>query len=47
MEDYTYDVISSAIAAGARPDMVQVGNEIFDWFFYTRTFRSMHGSDGG
>jgi len=28
MEDYTCDVISSAIAAGARPDMVQIGNEI-------------------
>jgi arabinogalactan endo-1,4-beta-galactosidase len=25
---YTQDVVSSAIAAGARPDMVQVGNEI-------------------
>jgi len=25
---YTKDVISSAIAAGARPDMVQIGNEI-------------------
>ena len=28
VRDYTEDVISSAIAAGARPDMVQVGNEI-------------------
>lgn len=28
VEEYTYDVISSAIAAGARPDMVQIGNEI-------------------
>jgi len=28
MEDYTHDVLSSAIAAGARPDMVQIGNEI-------------------
>ncbi len=28
VSDYTQDVISSAIAAGARPDMVQVGNEI-------------------
>jgi arabinogalactan endo-1,4-beta-galactosidase len=28
MKAYTKDVISTAIAAGARPDMVQVGNEI-------------------
>ncbi len=28
VKDYTKDVISSAIAAGARPDMVQIGNEI-------------------
>jgi dihydrofolate reductase len=23
------------------------GSEIFQWFFHTRTFRSMHGQDGG
>ncbi len=28
VRDYTEDVIASAVAAGARPDMVQVGNEI-------------------
>jgi len=28
VKSYTKDVISSAVAAGARPDMVQVGNEI-------------------
>jgi arabinogalactan endo-1,4-beta-galactosidase len=28
MKAYTTDVVSKAIAAGARPDMVQVGNEI-------------------
>jgi arabinogalactan endo-1,4-beta-galactosidase len=28
LKAYTQDVISTAIAAGARPDMVQVGNEI-------------------
>ncbi len=28
MKAYTVDVLSAAVAAGARPDMVQVGNEI-------------------
>lgn len=28
VHDYTSDVISTAVAAGARPDMVQIGNEI-------------------
>ncbi len=28
MKEYTIDVVSTAIAAGARPDIVQVGNEI-------------------
>src|SRR5688572_17829648 len=28
LADYTMDVLEDAIAAGARPDMVQVGNEI-------------------
>ncbi len=28
MRDYTIDVISTAVEAGARPDMVQIGNEI-------------------
>ncbi len=28
VKDYTIDVLQTAVAAGARPDMVQVGNEI-------------------
>ncbi len=28
VRDYTVDVVATAVAAGARPDMVQVGNEI-------------------
>lgn len=28
VRDYTKDVVTTAIAAGARPDMVQIGNEI-------------------
>ncbi len=28
LHDYTFDVLSAAVESGARPDMVQVGNEI-------------------
>lgn len=35
VEEYTYDVISSAIAAGSRPDMVQIGNEITYGMLYS------------
>src|SRR5512135_3458712 len=48
---YCFSVSLDGYAAGPRQDLqhpLGVGGEgLFDWFFRTRTFQSMHGGEGG
>jgi dihydrofolate reductase len=41
------DGFSAGIEQSLRDPLGRHGTEIFQWFFQTRTFRSMHGQEGG
>src|SRR5205085_8586085 len=48
---HSFSVSLDGFSAGPRQDLehpLGVGGErLFDWFFHTRTFQSMHGGEGG
>ncbi len=41
------DGFSAGIQQSLNDPLGKRGTEIFQWFFHTRTFRSMHGQEGG
>ncbi|HXE14198.1 MAG TPA: dihydrofolate reductase family protein [Bryobacteraceae bacterium] len=41
------DGFSAGIEQSLSDPLGKLGTEIFQWFFHTRSFRSMHGQDGG
>jgi hypothetical protein len=41
------DGFSAGIEQSLSDPLGKRGTEIFQWFFHTRTFRSMHGQEGG
>jgi dihydrofolate reductase len=43
----TFDGFSAGIEQSLDDPLGKRGPEIFQWFFHTRTFRAMHGQEGG
>jgi len=41
------DGFSAGIEQSLSDPLVKRGTEIFQWFFRTKTFRAMHGQEGG